>query len=262
MNIRHLLAALVAAHLIIGFGSSAIIEGQSWPDPIVVVFLAVFLSQAGLLGFWLANGRCQWARRLLCGIAAVVYLGILPVLFSGPSRLGEFVMFLLLAALGILSVCASCVLIGRFGPRLRLAAVHGAPPPPVQISTKALFLLTAGVAVVLALFNVLENSSLPPELSFPIVLGVSLGWISWWAALAALIPWRPILPMIAAIGFSAFLGAFPPRYLSAHLGSDGMQVGPWAMMAALQAAIVCLTLSIVRWAGYRLVPEQGVRSRG
>ena len=263
MNIRHLLTALVAAHLALGFGSSALVRRLSWPDPRVVVFLAIFLSQAGLLGFWLANGRCQWARRLLCGIAAVVYLGILPVLFTGHSRRGDFVMFLLLAALGMLSVGALCVMTGRFGPRLRLAAMHGAPlPPPVQISTKALFVLTAGVAVVLAMFSILENSSIPPELSISIVVGASLGWISWWAALAALIPWRPVLPMIAAIGFSAFLGALPPRYLSAQLGPHAMRVGPWAMMAALQAAIVCLTLFIVRWAGYRLVPEQGVCSTG
>lgn len=150
MNIRHLLGALVAAHFALGVGSSALVNAQSSPNASVVSFIAVFLAQAGLLGFWLANDRRHWARRLLCGIAAVVYLGILPVLFSGHSRPDEFVMFLLIGSLGILSVCASCVLTGRFGPRLRLVAVHGAPPPPpVQISTKALFVLTAGVAVVL-----------------------------------------------------------------------------------------------------------------
>ena len=41
-----------------------------------------------------------------------------------------------------------------------------------------------------------------------------------------------------------------------------MQVGPWAMLAALEAAIVCMTLLIVRRMGYRLVRKQGVCSTG
>lgn len=50
----------------------------------------------------------------------------------------------------------------------------GLPFAGRQISTKALFVLTAGVAVVLGMFSILENGSIPEELSIPIVIGVSL----------------------------------------------------------------------------------------
>ncbi len=134
---------LVAGHLVAGILVAAFChENKIFPHPVTVVFLALTLADAGLLGIWLALGGGRWWKRFGVILASTIYVGWLGWLISGNVSLVIFF------DLPITLVAIGLAVFRRKG--LKIAVLSPLAAEGLQFSISHLLGSTALVAVLLA----------------------------------------------------------------------------------------------------------------
>ena len=256
---RRILGSLLALHIAAGPASSYLIRfGGGWPSASVVGFVALFLADASLVGFWAGLNENPTWRRAAVAAAGSGYLILLPY-FSGRSAQSDLLLFAGLATFSLLPGFLVATLLRRVRPGLRLALTDVRPADlrHLQVSTRFLFGFTAAVAVLLMIFQSVQRHVESTEISLSLIVALSYGWICCVVALAVLVPRKAGASTCAAIAVCPLAGAIPTYYLGT-LQPNLYQPVAWAAMAGADAAIIAATLLVVRWCGYRLVPRETI----
>lgn len=257
---RQILGALFALHIAAGPASSYLVYfGSVWPSASVVGFLALFLADASLIGLWAGISEASPWRRAALAAAGSGYLILLPCFSRCSVHGSDMLMFAGLATLSLLPGLLVATLLRRVRPGMRLTLTDERPADlrHLQVSIRFLFAFTAAVAVLLIIFQSIQQhvESIQGAVSF--VLPLSYGWICCVVAIAVLAPQKVFASTCAAIVVCPLVGAVPSYYLGA-LDPNLRELTAWALMAGADAAFIAATLLVVRWCGYRLVPRESL----
>jgi MFS family permease len=247
-------------------------------DGLETVFDALVYADAALVGIWAGLGRHSKAVGFLgVGGTALVIAGlVLASLWhsiSGPMGPGNDVwvtIWLLLFQLALATFCIAVVIaallwLRQRGMELRqdLRSDTGGDLPAIRFSLRQLFLLMVVTGVLLRLgpvarvyFN--DYRSYVSSVVVLVAGGVCLGSVGL-AGLWAVFGGAPSAGRVAvACLVAAVLGLFPPYYFPELLSSNFLaSIG----ITTMEAAIVILTLAVVRARGYRLLSSPQRRSR-
>ena len=250
---RFILGGLLAVHLAAGLASAFAVRSP-WPATSVVVFLAMFLADASLTGFWAGFSTRSLRVRLAIAAGGWGYLMLLPI-FTEHGYGHELLMFALLVSLSMLPGFVVAAAMRFFRPQLRLALQPPGTSGQLQVSIRFFFGFTAAVSVLLMFFQLVETHAKNAELLAGLTLPLSYGWICCVVALAILAPRKIVASTLAAVAVCPLAGAIPAHYLGSTLPNLRSPY-PWAAMAGAVAAIIAVTLLVVRRCGYRLVPRE------
>ncbi len=251
---RSILGGLLAVHFAAGpAGAFAVRSNDSWPATSVIVFLALLLADASLIGFW--AGFSARSLRVRLAIVAVVwgYLMLLSI-FTKHGNGHDLLTFALLVSLSMLPGFVVAAAMRFFRPQFRLELQPEGDRARLQVSIRFLFGFTAAVAVLLMCFRLVEAHAKDAGVIVGLTVPLSYGWICCVVSLAILAPRKIGLSALAAVAACPLAGAVPAHYLGSAV-PELRNPYPWAAMAGAVAAMIAATLLVVRQCGYRLVPR-------
>ncbi|MEX2118861.1 MAG: hypothetical protein WD847_04560 [Pirellulales bacterium] len=222
------------------------------PEPAATALLGLVFSGGGLVGLWAGSACLPVPVRLVGLVAGLLYLGCLLGVRSvseGHAEPDDMPFYFLLVAFSACPAFFGGIVLRRFGPKLRITLVdrERRKEARIQITVRFLFGLTAAIALFLTALRVFGQLNY-----IPMVLGIGLGSTAWLAAAAVLVPRRPLLPALAAIGISSLAGFIPTHFLAWPI----QFLRWWIAVAISQAVITVAFLFVVRWSGYRLAPSK------
>jgi hypothetical protein len=244
-NIR----SLGIAHLAIGIFGCELFALMPWkPSHLdewpLVIFLAIMLSQAYLLGLWMAfSSAALWSRLLGLGVGTVYLEGLSDsvtvheVLRWAPTTVSLGTAGVLLAA-------------RRWGMAIRRVTEPSsrAAPEPWQIKIRGLMIGTLVLALLFADARVMREAN-PPDLILKVVFGlcnIALSLAAAWAALGLTPPIKrlPVLFLLSpALGTLFWYGLHSPNL------EDCLRI---VLCLLLQAAVTFGSLLVLRSCGFRL----------
>jgi hypothetical protein len=247
MNPR--ICLLLIAHVAVGIFGCGLFALMPWkPSHLdawpLVIFLAIMLSQAYLLGLWMAfSSAALWSRLLVLGLGTVYLEGlgdsvtVHEVLRWAPTTVS-------LGTAGVL------LLARRWGMELRRITEPStrAAPEPWQIKIRGLMIWTLMLALLFAGARGMREAN-PPDLILKVVFGlcnVALGLAAAWAALGVTPPIKrlpALLVLSPALGTLFWYGLHSPNL------EDYLTINVCLLM---QAAVTFGSLLVVRSCGFRL----------
>ena len=212
----------------------------------IVPLLALAVSDACLLSIWGVLGSNRFALRAIGWLIGLGYLETITVWGTGEDD------FCFLASLSALSVSAVLLVARRWsGPLRKLDSVVATDQvPSFQFSIQGLLLLTfavaASIAAVQTAFAWYGRPGHVVELVIWAVGVATTGLCSVWAVMLSA---RNAARAAVVLLFSIVIGA-----LIAFGIDEGSETYAYLMLiTGLQAAILLVSLQIVRVAGYRLM---------
>ena len=240
------------AHLVVGILCCGLYAGMPRTPPLLddlplVTLLAIVLSQAYLLGLWMAFSRAALWRRLLGLGMGTVYLEGLIDLVTVHQFLQWPATTVSLGTGGVLLTAR------RWGMELRRITEPSsrAAPEPWQIKIRGLMIWTVVLALLFAGARGMREAN-PPDLILKVVFGlchVALGVAAAWAALGLAPPIKR-LPVVLLLS-PAFGTLF---WYDVH--SPGLEDYLTINICLLtQAAVTFGSLLVLRSCGFRLIAQ-------
>jgi hypothetical protein len=239
---RIAIIGLVVAHLAAGvtLGTCVRILDYDSDSPVGILFIGLTFAQAGLIGFWAALGTARWWLRL---IGLVICTALLTGGFACGIEEYDWQTYYIFG-FTTTAVTAGLVVLRCFRFRLVLVSPESSPAPPLQFGIRHLLVLTLATAIVTTLALNLDMG--PSGSNLLVVTLLSLPFVA--VAIAA--PWAvlgktrlPIRSVVMLVVTAvAGTGSF---YLLHEIAFT------WMLFA--QAALLTVTLLVVRACGYRLV---------
>lgn len=258
---RLILAGLVTVHVMLDIGL-----GIMGPPPPLAFFeqVVVIPTQGVLLGFWIAMGR-RWAIpwRACLGIAIVAAAAFVQNRLATDCDRTAFVLLIWEMWLASLTLLALRIM----GLEMLYAGVPATTPGPFQFSLLELFSWTTATAVFFAslkYFGFYHHSIGPfgpfaiGELAVSVVCFVVLALTAMWLVFGR--QWSvercfgcSMVVVVAAVAFSVTVGAPANPNLIIELLV--------ALTFSVYTAWLIASLSVIRWAGYRLEWQWRFRRR-
>lgn len=245
---RSSLIPFVATHVVVGL--IAAFFSADRPAFSSGVFIAIVFAQSTLIGMWWGLGETHWAKRLL--IAGVLAIALTLELGAGIGELGtEIILLGLLPTLMVFGVAA----VIRMYCRIAHGRTDDANPVKegLQFSIFHMMAFTTAVAVLVQLARFLQphfaSASDTLEITAIAACYAATGVTNLWAALGKQITPMRVIAAITVAGGCAITGGMV-------LGdTDSSRIGFWAATVLGQAAIVGISLWIVRSHEYRLIAK-------
>ena len=208
----------------------------------IMFYLAIIFSDSTLLGAWSVFARCRlWWR--MAGLLAG--LGYLVTLTSLITRREGFVFATLIGVTYAMAFCLSLVARLR-GIRLLRSGLDGSglPPQEFQFSIGHLLVLTATVAITLAVGKDYHD---PRAWSIAAEYGAALAiapLMAIWGCLGTRRWWWGV-PLVLIV---SFLAGFIPVVVAREAARDLW----WSITTLIEGVISMASLYVVRSCGYRL----------
>jgi hypothetical protein len=264
---------LLAVHLAVGIAPAAMFFGGDlrWL-PLMWALGGLSLGQLMLLAFWGGMGTTSAGRRLLGMVLGGVYLALWPTvgMILSPYTEGSIAMFFMRSV--AMNYAALVIFAGIFLLiRGRFVELRLVEHPQVfrqgryQFSVLGLLLVTSLIAVVLGL----TRAATAAEAAVWHELAATLLAIGAFIANMLAAPWAALMPgpvrlrVALALVIALLLGlalAFAANFRLPFPEWRTWLITGQTLAFALPSLVVILSLLVVRWCGYRLVPR--TRSEG
>jgi hypothetical protein len=218
----------------------------------IVPLLALVVSDACLLSIWGVLGSSRFAFRSLGWMFGLGYLETITLWGASDDD------FCFLASLSALSVSAVLVVTRRWSGPLRKPQTAAATDqvPGFQFSIQGLLLLTFAVAAsIAAVQTAFAWYGRPGHIVELVIWAVGVATTGLCAVWAVMLSARTAARAVVVLLFSIVIGA-----LIAFGFDEGLEAYAYLMLiTGLQAAILLVSLQIVRGAGYRLLRQSAPR---
>jgi len=242
LSVRHVaISALVSLHLLALWLSSSLLGGHQPPDPRLLIFLTLLISQIGLLGIWTALGTTPWFLRFPLAFVAAYCLWLVA---SRETDEPVGVVF---------SVAVPLIVIPLWALRIwRIRLVRDATPTQAvnrsasQFSLQQVMLLVAGLAALLGAGRMLTGSGPAVARLVTISVVVSIPGALVWATLGN---GSAALRLLLIVGVAACVGIVHPVV---H-GMTWEYVSGWVVMSTFTVLLSGASLIVLRWLGYRVI---------
>lgn len=246
MHMPNPIHLLVVLHCLVTVGS-AVLLATATRNAAALVYVALVLSQASLLGMWMALGRTHFAFRSLAAVVGIFALGF--ALGSGIHEVDTE--WFVLVALVMIFVAGVVGLLRLLGIRaFHLAESSATSTRDLQFTIRQLMLATLIVACLLGIGRALAPF-LPPArvITFGLALAICFAAVAV-SALWGTLGIRNVEARITAASLVAVVTAGIVYYVV-----EVTQVDPgsiWFTIVLAYSALMIISLIAVRFSGYRI----------
>jgi hypothetical protein len=244
---------LICIHITLGLLLGAITAATgSGPGLLSASFVGLVLSQTSLLGIWGGSGTNRWWIRLVGVLVGVGYLG--PQFGTCIDELDTEIV--LLVAFATFAVASVLLVVGCFGPRIRLVSDEGTPTTRVQFSIRHLMILTFVLACLLALAKWLQPALDLRIVPILLLIGLALALVGLVAVWAILGTKHPLAGTVVLLPVAAGTGLGVATFL------PGPEFAIWMTATLTEALSLVVSLFVIRSCGYRLRRRSAPRPGG